>query len=138
MYRGFSFETKAVKWIYLRILNKLRMIKYVVLTMIYVCFLSFQSRVINARQGEVFKVILKANHSTGYSWQWENKTNKSIVDSVYMDYVLSKKAITGAGGNEIWEFKAKWKGEQKLIMVYKRPWEKEGTFEKKEILVKVE
>jgi len=51
---------------------------------------------------------------------------------------LSDKAITGAGGNEIWEFKAKTKGEQKLIMVYKRPWEKKGTFEKKEIFIKVE
>lgn len=100
--------------------------------------LSFQSKVIQVRQGEVFKVILKANHSTGYSWQWENKTDTSIVDSVYVDYVLSDKAITGSGGNEIWEFRAKKKGEQKLIMIYKRPWEKEGTFEKKEILVRVE
>lgn len=112
--------------------------QFVVLAMICVCFLSFQSRIIKARQGEVFRVILKANHSTGFSWQWENKTNKSIVDSVYMDYVLSDKAITGAGGNEIWEFKAKRKGEQKLIMVYKRPWEKEGSFEREEILVRVE
>jgi inhibitor of cysteine peptidase len=112
--------------------------QFVVLALICVCFLSFQSRIIKVRQGEVFRVILKANHSTGFSWQWENKTNKSIVDSVYMDYVLSDKAITGAGGNEIWEFKAKRKGEQKLIMVYKRPWEKEGSFEKEEILVRVE
>jgi len=112
--------------------------QFVVLAMICICFLSFQSRIIKVRQGEVFRVILKANHSTGFSWQWENKSNKSIVDSVYMDYVLSDKAITGAGGNEIWEFKAKRKGEQKLIMVYKRPWEKEGSFEKEEILVRVE
>ncbi len=112
--------------------------QFVVLAMICVCFLSFQNRIIKVRQGEVFRVILKANHSTGFSWQWENNSNKSIVDSVYMDYVLSDKAITGAGGNEIWEFKAKKKGEQKLIMVYKRPWEKEGSFEKEEILVRVE
>ena len=112
--------------------------KYVTLALICICTLSFQSRIIKVRQGEIFKVILKANHSTGYSWQWENKTNKSIVDSVYMDYVLSDKAITGSGGNEIWEFKAKRKGEQKLIMVYERPWEKDGIIEKKEILVEVE
>ncbi|MCP4883986.1 MAG: protease inhibitor I42 family protein [Flavobacteriales bacterium] len=112
--------------------------KYVAMALICVFTLSFQSRVIKVRQGEIFKVILKANHSTGYSWQWENKTNKSKVDSVYMGYVLSDKAITGSGGNEIWEFKAKRKGEQKLIMIYKRPWEKDGVIEKKEILVKVE
>lgn len=100
--------------------------------------MSFQNRIIKVRQGEVFKVILKANHSTGYSWQWDNKSAESIVDSVYMDYVLSDKAITGAGGNEIWEFKAKKKGEQKLIMLYKRPWEKDGVAEKREVLIKVE
>ena len=111
---------------------------YVVLAMICVCFLSFQSRVIKVRQGEVFKVILKANHSTGYSWQWDNKTDTAIVDSLFMDYVLSDKVITGAGGNEIWEFKAKRKGEQKLIMLYKRPWEKNDAAEKREIFIKVE
>lgn len=92
----------------------------------------------NVRQGEVFKVILKANHSTGYSWQWDNKTDHSVIDSVYADYVLSDKMMTGAGGNEIWEFRAKRKGEQKLIMIYKRPWEKNGDSEKREILIKVE
>ena len=112
--------------------------KFVLLALVCFCTLSFQNRMIKVRQGEIFKVILKANHSTGYSWQWQNKTNKSIVDSVYMDYVLSDKAITGSGGNEIWEFKAKRKGEQKLIMIYKRPWEKDGVPEKKEILVRVE
>ena len=116
----------------------MKMKKYVVLGIICICFLSFQSRVIKVRQGEVFKVILKANHSTGYSWKWENKTKKSIVDSVYMDYVLSDKAITGSGGNETWEFKAKSKGEQKLIMIYMRPWEEDGVIDKKEILVRVE
>ena len=112
--------------------------KFVAIAMICICFLAFQSRMIKVRKGEVFKVILKANHSTGYSWQWENKTDTSIVDSVYMDYVLSDKVTTGAGGNEIWEFRAKKKGQQKLIMIYKRPWEKDGVIEKKEILVEVE
>ncbi len=112
--------------------------QFVVLVVICVCLFSFQSRVMKVRQGDVFKVILKANHSTGYSWQWENKPDKSIIDSVYVDYVLSDKTITGAGGNEIWEFKANRKGEQKLIMLYKRPWEKEEANEKREILIKVE
>jgi inhibitor of cysteine peptidase len=107
------------------------------LALICVGLLSFQSRM-KVRQGEIFKVVLKANHSTGYSWQWENKTNESIIDSVYMDYVLSDKPLTGAGGNEIWEFRAKRRGDQKLIMEYKRPWEKEGAFEKREIFVRVE
>lgn len=116
----------------------MNMKNFFAVAVICIVFLAFQNKVIKVRQGEVFKIILKANHSTGYSWQWENNTDRSIVDSVYMDYVLSSKAITGSGGNEIWEFKAKRKGEQKLIMIYKRPWEKDGIIEKKEILVEVE
>ena len=90
------------------------------------------------KQGEVFKIVLKANHSTGYSWHWESKSSESIIDSVYVDYILSNKTIVGGGGNEIWEFKAKKKGSQKLIMRYKRPWEKEGDHENREILIEVE
>lgn len=112
--------------------------KFSLLTLGLFLLFSFQSRIMKVRQGEVFKVILKSNHSTGYSWQWDNKSNESIIDSVYMDYVLSDKAMIGGGGNEIWEFKAKKKGKQKLIMHYKRPWEKDGTYDKREILIEVE
>lgn len=112
--------------------------QFAVMVITCMCLVSFQTKVMTVRQGEVFKVVLKANHSTGYNWQWEKKTDDSIIDSVYVDYVLSNKMMTGAGGNEIWEFKAKRKGEQKLIMLYKRPWEKNGVSEKREIFIKVE
>ena len=110
------------------------------LFLILSCFLlwSFQSSIIKARQGEVFKVVLKANHSTGYSWQWDKKAGTSIIDSVHMSYVLSDRAITGACGNEIWEFKAKRKGDYKLILKYSRPWENKLPAEIKEIHVSVE
>lgn len=97
-----------------------------------------QSKLMKVKQGEVFKVVLKANHSTGYSWHWSSNSNESIVDSVYVDYILSDKAIVGGGGHEIWEFKAKKKGSQKLIMTYKRPWEKEENLEIREILIEVD
>jgi len=99
--------------------------------------LSFQSSVMNVRTGEIFKVILKSNRSTGYTWSWENKSEVNIIDSVYVDYVLKDRAITGGGGNEIWEFRAKLRGEQELIMVYKRPWENSEEDQRKSIVVKV-
>jgi len=102
-----------------------------------IILLSFQSSVMSVRTGEVFKVILKSNRSTGYSWHWENKSEAKIIDSIYVDYVLKDKAITGSGGNEIWEFRAKRKGEQELIMVYKRPWKDSDGDQRKTFLVKV-
>lgn len=101
-------------------------------------FLSFQSSVIKVRTGEIFKVVLKSNHSTGFSWHWENKSKTNLLDSIYVDYVLKDKAITGAGGNEIWEFRGKRKGKQELIMVYKRPWEKATESDRKVFLIDIQ
>ena len=91
----------------------------------------------SVKSGEIFKIVLESNRSTGYGWYWENKPDKSIIDSVYVDYVLKTKMQAGAGGNEMWEFRAKWKGEQMIKMVYKRPWEKEPPLKVKEILIQV-
>ena len=100
--------------------------------------LSFQSSVMRVRPGEVFKVILKSNRSTGYSWYWENKNESKLIDSVYVDYVLKDRAITGSGGNEIWEFRARQKGKQDIIMVYKRPWEVNSEVNRKTFIIHAE
>ena len=112
----------------------------VVLLVVFSFFLLLPAQGIKmkVKQGEVFKVVLKANRSTGYSWHWDSKSPESIIDSVYVDYVLTSKTSVGGGGNEIWEFKAKKKGAQKLIMSYKRPWENKEALEIKEILIEVE
>lgn len=99
---------------------------------------STQDKMIKVRKGEVFKIVLKANHSTGYSWSWDDKPDRSILDSVYVSYVLEKKMLTGGGGHEIWELRAIEKGEQRVRMVYKRPWKNDETNEMKEFIVKVE
>ncbi len=112
--------------------------RILVLTITCLALVSFQSSVMTVRTGEVFKVVLKSNQSTGYSWHWENNSKENLLDSVYVDYVLKDWAITGAGGNEIWEFRAKRKGKQEIIMVYKRPWEKVAEADRKVILIQVE
>ena len=112
--------------------------RILVLTISCLSLLSFQSSVMKVRTGEVFKVVLKSNQSTGYSWHWENQSKESILDSVYVDYVLKDRAITGAGGNEIWEFRAKRKGKQEVIMVYKKPWEEAGKADRKVFLIHAE
>lgn len=109
------------------------------LPLLYLMIGSYQTKMMKVRKGEVFKVVLNANHSTGYRWHWENKPAKnSIIDSVFADYILENKMVTGGGGKEIWEFKAKRKGDQKLVLTYKRPWEKKPPIEKREIEVRVE
>lgn len=107
--------------------------------LLYLMISSYQTKIMKARKGEVFRVVLNANHSTGYRWYWENKPDKnSIIDSVHTDYILQNKGLTGGGGQEIWEFKANRRGDQKLILTYKRAWEKKPPIETKEIQVRVE
>ena len=95
----------------------------------------FQDEVMKVRKGEVFKIVLKSNRSTGYSWHWKDRPVRSIIDSVYVNYSLDKKMMTGAGGYEIWEFKAREEGEQRITMVYKRPWEDEVAEQKKVLII---
>lgn len=112
--------------------------RFLTLSFCSLILLSFQSSVIKVRTGEIFKVVLASNQSTGYSWHWENKSKENLLDSVYVDYVLKDRAITGAGGNEIWEFRGKRKGKQEVIMVYKRPWEKTSEVDRKVFLIHIE
>ena len=102
-----------------------------------VALMSFQQRNMSVKSGEFFNIILESNRSTGYGWYWENKPDKSILDSINVDYVLKSKMQTGSGGNEIWEFRAMRKGEQMIKLVYKRPWENEAPLKTKEILVRI-
>lgn len=109
------------------------------MVIVFLCFSlpGFQHGSMNVKSGEIFKIVLESNRSTGYGWYWVNKPEKSIIDSVYVDYVLKTRMQTGAGGNEMWEFRANRKGEQMIKMVYKRAWENEPPIKSKEILVKV-
>lgn len=108
-----------------------------ILSLLLFLLSAFQNRNMTVIQGASFKIVLESNHSTGYGWYWENKPEKSIIDSIYADYVLHSKMLIGSGGKEIWEFKAKKKGEQMIRLVYKRPWESETPKASKDILIRV-
>ncbi|MCA0933631.1 protease inhibitor I42 family protein [Lutimonas saemankumensis] len=99
---------------------------------------SCQKEPMKVKQGETFEIKLKSNRTTGYSWFLERGLKNSILDSVSVQYVIPENAATGAGGTEIWSFRARSKGEARLLFIYKRAWEKEGDQMRKEIGVKVE
>ena len=99
---------------------------------------SCQKEPMKVKEGETFEILLKSNRTTGYAWFLERELKNSILDSVSVQYVVPENAATGAGGTEIWSFKARSKGEAQLIFIYKRSWEKEGDQMRKEIGVKVE
>jgi len=76
---------------------------------------------VTLKEGENFTVTLPSNPSTGYSWQPE-------FDAAFLSQVVeaefeAESSLAGAGGAEIFEFKAVQPGTTTLTLNYERPWE---------------
>lgn len=78
------------------------------------------------RNGEVFKIELKSNPTTGYHWVMENSAEVNLVDSLSDIYTQDEKSnenVVGSGGTQTFQFKATRKGIDTLSFIYVRPWE---------------
>ncbi|MCJ7769256.1 MAG: protease inhibitor I42 family protein [Dehalococcoidales bacterium] len=71
-------------------------------------------------------IALDSNPTTGYSWQASyDETMLELVEETYELGEFAGQGLLGAGGTELFRFKALKKGEVEITMVYKRPWEEE-------------
>ena len=80
---------------------------------------------VSVKLGAVLEVRLEANHTTGYSWIAAPVANPVLMRqgaARYEEHATGGKA--GAGGVEVWRFKAVKAGRQGLSFEYRRPWEK--------------
>jgi len=81
-------------------------------------------------QEEVFKVSLKGNPTTGYSWTLENANDLKGVELVNDEFVQDNegKNLDGAGGAFVFTFRVTETEElSSLKFVYQRPWETESV-----------
>lgn len=75
---------------------------------------------VNVSVNDTFDITLDSNPTTGYSWQAEyDEAYLVLVDRTFKP---SSDAV-GAGGVEVFTFRALKDGETKVTMVYKRAWE---------------
>jgi inhibitor of cysteine peptidase len=80
---------------------------------------------VSLKAGAVLEVRLDANHTTGYSWVAAPAANPVLVRQGKAKYdESSAEGKVGAGGVEVWRFKALNAGKQTLQFDYRRPWEK--------------
>jgi inhibitor of cysteine peptidase len=91
-------------------------------------------KTITVKKGEVFRVKLAENPSTGYAWEMTTSDGlKRISDRYVANDVAGR--IAGAGGVRTWDIRAMEEGSQKLYGTYRRPWEparsSDETFELK-------
>lgn len=83
---------------------------------------------INIGVNQEFIIALDSNPTTGYSWQANyDETMLELVggESTYKESKEAEEGMVGAGGTELFRFKALERGETKITMVYKRTWEAE-------------
>jgi inhibitor of cysteine peptidase len=81
---------------------------------------------IEVRVGEEFVIILKANPTTGYQWQLAQPLDEGKVELVGSEYKAPEGDRVGAGGTEVWTFKAVGAGKTTIALEYVRPWEKDA------------
>lgn len=72
-----------------------------------------------------FTITLKSNPTTGYSWQIDTAPDENVARLIGSVFVGPQTRLVGAGGSEIWTFKAVGRGRTKVRLKYIRPWEKD-------------
>jgi len=81
---------------------------------------------INTKVNGQFIVELVSNPSTGFSWQAEYDT--AVIELIEQTYEANKntgEGIIGAGGVDLFKFKALSTGGTEITLKYKRAWETE-------------
>ena len=73
--------------------------------------------------GGSITVTLDSNATTGYSWEFKGISNPAILEKTDNKYEAPTTGLMGAGGKEVWTFKALKAGTTTLSMEYSQPWE---------------
>ena len=83
-------------------------------------------RTIDVGVNQEFVIALGSNPTTGYSWQESyDETVLELVEKTYEQGEEAEQGLVGAGGVELFRFKALKAGKTEITLVYKRPWEEE-------------
>ena len=78
---------------------------------------------IKVKAGQIFAVRMESNPTTGYGWQLSKTLDNNIV-LVTNAYIPPDSKLIGAGGHEVWTFKAIELGPAEISLKYVRSWEK--------------
>jgi inhibitor of cysteine peptidase len=81
------------------------------------------ARPVKIPAGSEFTLTLESNRTTGYQWQLAKSPDENVVQLVGNRYEVPDTRLIGAGGREVWTFKAVGKGNTEIHLKYVRPWE---------------
>jgi inhibitor of cysteine peptidase len=80
---------------------------------------------IEVAAGDLLVITLESNPTTGFGWQLSgiDEDLLALIESRYEPGENAEQGMVGAGGNEVWTFKALTTGVTTISMEYSRPWE---------------
>ena len=83
---------------------------------------SFSGKQVKIAVGGTVTVTLDSNVTTGYSWELKEIGDNNVLQKTDNKYIAPTGGAIGAGGQEVWTFKALAPGTSTLTMDYSQPW----------------
>ena len=83
---------------------------------------SSSGKTVNIAVGGTLTVTLDSNVTTGYSWELKEIGDTNVLQKSDNKYIAPTSGAIGAGGKEVWTFKALAAGTSTLTMSYSQPW----------------
>ena len=82
-------------------------------------------KTIEVHTGDIIRIVLESNITTGYSWDNADKVDKDILALDSDDYVSdpNPEEMDGVGGNTVIVYRALKPGKTKVELVYSQSWE---------------
>jgi inhibitor of cysteine peptidase len=78
----------------------------------------------NVRIGNTIAITLPSNATTGFQWSVARISDSAVLSQEgNSEYVLPESTLAGAGGQEIWTFKALKRGSSTIYMEYSQAWQ---------------
>lgn len=71
---------------------------------------------IEVQAGETFVIVVDANPSTGYHWEFVGEPDGNVIEFVSSDYKADELVMPGSGGVEVWTFKAVSAGQAQIAL----------------------
>ena len=87
---------------------------------------SHNGQEIEVAVGDLLVITLESNPTTGFGWQLSEPIDEdllALIESRYEPSENVEQGMVGAGGTEVWTFKALTTGVTRISMEYSRPWE---------------
>ena len=86
---------------------------------------SYSGKEVQIATGGSLVVTLESNVTTGFKWELSGVTDQTVLQQDgEPEYVPPAASALGAGGTEVWTFKALKAGTSTISMAYSRPWER--------------